>query len=395
MPSDEPAIESKKRIAIAIDMDNPYPWHHGCYQGILKYAEEQGDWLCIVDPFLVGMSPDSNSAKYDAVVGRIDFTTAELAKAHNLPVVNHWSNSPVTGLPSVLSDEIEMGRMVGEHLIACGYRRFAFAGIRDNRPGNKQLEGFTQAVTSKGFKPPKIWLAANEFEENREELSRFRRELLAWLTDLDTPVGIAAINATPARYIAQGCYELGMEVPKDVGIVVQSSDYSSDSGKPSITSIERDFIQLGYDAANLLDDLMHDRATHPLQRTQSPTRLIQRDSTDIFVCDDPLVKEAMRYIAEHCRETLTVQGIADAVYTSKSTLRRRFVEVLGRQVKDEIARLRTEYVKSLLIETDKPLATIADECGYSSPTQFARYFTNTVGRTPSAFRKQFQVNQAE
>lgn len=391
MLTDQMERKATKRIAIAIEMDYPYPWHHGCYQGILKYAKEQGDWLCIVDPYLVGLSHDEKEIAYDAVIGRIDYTTAEIAKSHNLPIVNHWSNSSAPGLPSVLPDSIAVGRRLGDHLISCGYRRFAFAGIRDDRPSDDILRGMTEVLTSKGFTPPKSWIIEKGYEENREELSRFRRQLLAWLSDLKTPVGIAAINATPGRYIAQGCYELGMDVPKDVGIAVQSGDYSSDTGSPSITSIEQDFVQLGYDAARLLDELIQGKAKHPLQRTHAPMRLVPRDSTDVFVCDDPLVKEAIRYIAEHRQQTVTVQDVADAVYTSKSTLRRRFEEVLGRQISDEIARLRTDHVKTLLIETDKSLSAIADECGYSSPTQFGRYFSKTVNMTPSEFRKQYQT----
>lgn len=380
-----------KRIAIAIEMDYAYPWHHGCYQGIMKYAEERGDWKCIVDPFLVGTQTDRVGEVYDGVVGRIDNTSAEIARLHGIPVVNHWSNSPAAGLPSVQGDDIKVGQLSGEHMLTCGYRRFAFARIRGLRPGEKQIEGLTQAVTSKGFKAPETWIYSESFEANREQLSHFRNDLLDWLSSLKPPIGIAAIDATAARYIAQGCYELGLDVPKDVGIIVHSSDYSSDTGRPTITSVELDYIQMGYEAAKLLDELMQGKASHPLQRILSPTRLIRRDSTDVFVCDDPLVKQAMRYISEHCRETLKVEDVADAVYTSKSTLRRRFEEVLGRQISDEIARLRTDHVKTILVETDKSLSAIADECGYSSPTQFGRYFSKTVGMTPSEYRKQYQT----
>jgi len=387
MPVDKRKESPHKRIAIAIEMDYAYPWHHGCYQGIMKYAEERGGWKCIVDPFLVGTQSDRSGEPYDGVVGRIDQTSAEIARLHDIPVVNHWANSPAKDLPSVLGDDIKVGQISGEHLLSCGYRRFAFARIRNNQVGKKLIDGLTQAVTAKGFKAPETWFYSASFEEDREQLSQFRDELLDWLSSLKPPTGVAALDATAARYIAQGCYELGLEMPKDIGIIVQSSDYSSDTGSPTITSVERDHIQIGYEAAKLLDELMQGKASHPLQRLLAPTRLIRRDSTDVFVCDDPLVKQAMRYIAEHFRENLKVEDVADAVYTSKSTLRRRFEEVLGRQIKEEITRQRTEHVKVTLIETDKSLAAIANEFGYSSPTQLTRSFSNVVGMTPSEYRK--------
>ena len=387
-----PHSTNMKHIAIAIELDYAYPWHQDCYQGILKYAEQKGDWLCIVDPFLVGLAEGPGGRSYDAAVGRIDFTTAQIAKSHGIPLVNHWANSPVEDLPSVLINDTEVGKMAGEHLLSCGYQRFAFTGILDNRPGDHQLAGLTEVVTSHGYAPPDAWMYSIHFEEDREHLSRFRKELIAWLSSLKPPVGIAAINATAARYIAQVCYELGLDIPTDVGIVVLLSDYSSDTGSPSITSVEQDYLQLGYAAARLLDEQMQGKARHPLQRLHMPTRLIQRDSTDVFLCDDPLVTEAMHFIAEHCRQTLKVEDVADALHTSVSTLRRRFEQALGKQVKDEIARLRTDHVKSLLTESDKSLTQIAEECGYSSPTQFGRYFSNAVGMTPSAYRERFQTD---
>ena len=389
--TDSTKPEGAKRVAIAIEMDFAYPWHHDCCQGILEYGEQQG-WRCVIDPFLVSVTDQGGDGQYDGVVGRLDAETAEIAKSHGIPAVNHWGNAPSQELPSVLIDEVAVGRLTGEHLMACGYRRFAFVGVQDNMPGDQQLDGLTQAVTAKGFKPPTTWMYSQLFEESREELTRFRRDLIAWLSALEPPVGIAAVNATAARYIAQVCSELGLDVPRDIGIVVQSSDYSSDTGTPSITAVGQDFMQLGIEAAKLLDQLMQGKEVHPLQRTLQPTPIHVRDSTDVFLCEDELVKNAMRFIAEHCRETLKVEDVANALLTSESTLRRRFEQVLGRQVKDEIARLRTNHVKLLLTETSKPLSTISEDCGFSSPTQFARYFSNAVGVTPSTYRKKSQAD---
>jgi len=382
----------QRRIAIAIEIDHGYSWHHDCYQGILEYARRH-HWLCIVDPCLVGVS-HATGAPYDGVVGRIDRETARIAKAHGIPVVNHWGNSPLTELPSVLVDDVEAGRLVGEHLLACGYRRFALLGVKNNRVSDKQLHGLTQAVTARGFQRPELFTYLNNFEQSREELSRFRQELSHWLSRADLPIGVTAANSTGARYLAQMCYEIGLEVPKDVGIVVQCSCYASDTGTPSITSIEFDYRRLGFLAAQLLDELLQGNAKHPLHRSLSTQRLIQRDSTDVFHCDDPLVAEANRYISTHCRQTLRVEDVANALHTSESTLRRRFEQVLGRHVKEEIARIRIDHVKALLLETDKPLAQISYEFGFSSPTQFTRFFRRVVGQTPSDFRRKQKLLQS-
>ena len=55
------------------------------------------------------------------------------------------------------------------------------------------------------------------------------------------------------------------------------------------------------------------------------------------------------------KTTRVKQALADALNTSRRTLERRFEEVVGRSVYSEIARLRAEYVKRQLIETERPL----------------------------------------
>ena len=49
-----------------------------------------------------------------------------------------------------------------------------------------------------------------------------------------------------------------------------------------------------------------------------------------------------------------------------------------------------KVVKRVLIETDRPLAAIAQDCGFSSASHFTRYFSKEAGMTPSAYRQQEQ-----
>jgi LacI family transcriptional regulator len=376
-----------RRVAIAIELDHAYPWHHDCYQGVLKYGQE-ACWTCIVDPFLVGISDHAGQEQYEGVVGRLDLETEAIARANGIPMVSHWGNAPSRDLPSVLMDEIAVGRVSAEHLMACGFRRFAFVGTRDSRPGDQQLEGFTQTVVGRGLQSPKVWAYTTAFEESRETLTQFRRELIAWLSGMNPPVGVAAANATAARYIVQICSELKLKVPEDIGVIVLSSDYSSDTGTPGITSVGQDYLKLGYEAAKLLDQIMQGKETYPLQRSIAPGKVHVRDSTATFFCEDELVRDAMQFITQHADQSYSIEDIADALYTSESTLRRRFQRVVGRSIREEMVRHRIGRITSLLVETEMPLATISIECGFSSPTQFARYFSSATGMTPSAYRKQ-------
>lgn len=384
--------EPAKRIAIAIELDHAVPWHHDCYQGILRFGEQQG-WSCVVDPYLVGLTGRSGIADYDGVVGRITKEVAEAARAQHIPVVNHWRNSPVDGLHSLLIDYRVGSRLIGEHLIACGFRRFAHIGLADDRISNLELGGMAEAIESHGFAQPDRMSIDNDFESTKEGVIQFRRMLTDWLGGLTEPVGVLVQVCHAGRYLAQICGEIGLRVPQDVGIVVQMGDnVTVSSVSPTLTAVDTDYTALGYESAVMLDGLMRGRADLPLVKLITPRRLIVRDSTDVFLSSDPLVTEAVRHIAEHCKSNLRVEDVAEATGTSRRTLERRFDEVLGRTVYTEISRMRTDLIRRLLTETDRPLAAIAEDCGFSSVSHFTRFFRKESGSTPGRYRKQHQAD---
>lgn len=377
-----------KRIAIAIELDHPVPWHLDCYQGILQYASEH-DWTCVVDPYLVGMTGQTDVSDYAGVVGRITQEAADGARAQGIPVVNHWQNSPVQQeLPSVFFDYRAGAKLVGEHMVSCGYRRFAHIGIANQKVNTLDLVGLNEVITAHGFARADAFEFPHDFETTREGVVHLRRVLTSWLTSLTGPVGVLSQHSVSARYLAQICGEMGLRVPEEVGIAVQLGDrVLSLAASPTLTMIDSDYFGIGYESAQMLDELMQGKPIESMVRHVTPTRLIVRESSDFYLSSDPLVTEAMRYIADHCRQTLRVEQLADALNTSRRTLERRFEEVVGQSVYSEIARLRGEYVKRQLIETDRPMAKIAQDCGFSSASHFTRFFSNVVGMTPSAFRK--------
>lgn len=76
-----------------------------------------------------------------------------------------------------------------------------------------------------------------------------------------------------------------------------------------------------------------------------------------------------------------------SLLVSRSTLERRFAEVLGRSPKDEILRVRLARVKQLLIDTDHPLTTIARLVGMEHHEYLSALFKAKTGETPGNFRK--------
>lgn len=389
-PASYPANPSK-RIGIAIELDHLVPWHYDCCEGILSYGRSRG-WSCTIDPKV--MEDDSTGQvgwAYDGIVGRIDAEVAQVARARGIPMVNHWNNSPAKGLSSVAIDYRASAQMIGEHLVTCGYRHLGYLDRYGLEDSPAVIQGLGQAAADAGLAPPTMRLVEpeTEFKDDMVCYRDFLGDSVRWLAGFDSPVGLYIGDIAMARYVAQRCLRAGLKIPEEVGIVLWSDDVSTHTISPTLSGMEHDWFKVGYEAAALLDELMQGQEVHPKHRLVTSTRLVQRESTDVFLCEDELVKEAMQYIAEHCRQTLTIEDVAEALHVSERTLRRKFDTVLGRTVPDEIKRLRIERLKVMVQETNQPIGEIAEAFGFSSGGQFSRYFSTAAGMPPTAYRKKY------
>lgn len=405
--SAEPSKHAPPRVAIAIELDHAEPWHQDCYQGILNYAQKAG-WSCVVDPMLLGVTGEADLDTYDGAVGRIGPEAAQRARAHNLPVVNHWLQSDTQGLPSVFIDQVESTRLAAEHLLVNGYRRLATIELRHTEVSNRMSnDGMRKALAAHdAAEHQRLFIPYTE--SGAQWLIEMRRVLVDWLNTVQTPVGVFVRAWYIARYFEQICRDMGLHVPGDVGIVCgEINPQIASTGSPTLSGIEFDFLDMGYQAAAMLDRIMHtkqDEHTNPANPANPdpppvtlipPKRLIVRESSDAFISADPLVSQAMTYIAEHIRQAISVDQLAKAMQTSRRTLYRRFDAAIGRSVNEEIARMRTDQLKRVLAESDLPLAKVAADHGFSSASHFTHFFRRETGSTPSAYRKQFTQQPAD
>lgn len=382
--------ESQPHIAIAIELGYALPWHQDTFEGVMKYGREHG-WSCYIDPLLSGPAGQDDLSIYDGVVGRLTTELAELAADYDLPAVSLLTRFAPSDPHSISIDGIGAGRMIAEHLIASGYRVFGQVLMDIPQRVGRIPKGFEDELAAHGFAKPSTGLIPFEYESDRQSNKANRQAMAQWIQSTSRPIGIMVQTITLARYLAQTCIELGLRIPEDVGIVVHDGDeVVVNHVTPTLSSLECDFLKQGYEAAALLDQLMQGKPCEPRHRVIKPNRVVVRESTDVFLCDDLVVAEAMRFIAEHVRQHLTIEDVAEHLNIAERTLRRHFESALGRTVFSEIKRLRIDYVKRLLMETDRSITHIAEDCGFSSTSHFARYFGKELGMNPTAFRKQQQ-----
>ena len=114
------------------------------------------------------------------------------------------------------------------------------------------------------------------------------------------------------------------------------------------------------------------------------------------ILDGPAYSEAvarsMEYISSHLSLGLTLSEIADAAYTSESTLTARFRRETGMSIGEYIDYLIMLRASKELITTDRKISEISDSLGFCDQFYFSRRFKEKHGVSPREFRKNSKTN---
>lgn len=85
--------------------------------------------------------------------------------------------------------------------------------------------------------------------------------------------------------------------------------------------------------------------------------------------------------------SITIEEIATACSLSMRHFTRNFRRTFGVSAHQYLTRLRFERAKTLLLDTNQPLAEIAHLCGFSDQPAFTRAFSKVERMTPARWRK--------
>lgn len=110
--------------------------------------------------------------------------------------------------------------------------------------------------------------------------------------------------------------------------------------------------------------------------------------------NEPLTDEASQkiytianYIHNHYSEELTLNTLSREFFMSPYYLSHQFKDVTGYTLTQYIQMTRIRNVQYLLLNTKKKISELAEECGFTSFSQFNRIFRKYCKQSPSEFRK--------
>jgi len=381
------------KVAFALEMEWGLKHHSEIYAGCQKFANE-AKWATSIIP----NSPKVlETGSYDGIIARVGTSFHKMAQYKKIPLVNVWQNSPVKEVASVFSNNYETGAIAAEHLLGRGLRRFGFLGHNRDRADIQQLDGYTETLKSEGYQSTIFKFNRSIIEGNAEGWEEFILQLRKWIKGLQPPVGIHATSDINCRYLIEICKSLELKIPHDLAIVGSGNEpLICSSPYPSVTSIDKNFEEVGYQAAMLLDEMMKSGKRSKEAKYCQPQGIVPRQSTDSYASDHPKVALALRYIAESANRRIKVNDVVNAVATNRRTLERNFREFTGRTISHEISRMRIERAKRLMTESDHSFKELAAELGYRNSDHFYKSFLRAEGQTPSSFRKErIQTNKLQ
>jgi LacI family transcriptional regulator len=344
-------------------------------RGVADYSRHQGPWSFYWEPDgLEKVRPILKAGDADGILFRDTSATAQIL-SYGLPAVaiGHRQDE-IRGLVNVTTDSPGIGRMGAKHLLESGYRHFAYCGYAKTPLENAlwsdvRRKYFQERIAAAGFVIP----PAYELSLDARDLRKQRRFLARWLNSLPKPLGLMACNDDCGRLIMEACKQAGLSVPDEVGVIGTDNDeVVCGLTDPPMSSIELGFERAGYDAAHWLDRMMKGSKAVPPRITASVSHAVTRRSTDLVATEDSKLTAALRYIRDQARSGLSTAQVAQAVGISRSSLDKKFRNVLRRSVADEISRVRSEQIARLLKETTLPATEIAEAFGFEDTESFLK-----------------------
>lgn len=268
----------------------------------------------------------------------------------------------------------EIGRSAANHLLSIGRcRSYAFVHHQSVMQWSvDRFNAYRDTLREHGFECHEL-----KSPEGVEKLER--------------PVGVFAANDDRGYDVIEFCRANQLRVPEDIAVIgINNDTLVCENCHPRLSSIQPDFEQEGYLAAETLSRMMHPApcTPHPAPRTLfvGVKQVVRRESTAELSLSGKLVQRALVYIRKNALKGISVTDVAAHLHVSRRLADLRFRELQGTTIGETIISERLTEVKRLLRETKDPIDAIAVRCGYENPNYLKNLFKRRFAMTMREFR---------
>ena len=379
-------VQQRFQVALLIETSNRYG--RDLLHGVHDWMNVAGNWsVRFTEQARLAPLPGWLRAwQGDGVIARVD--TDDMARALRQlgrPVVDVSAERVRSEFPRVTIDNAAVARLAAEHFAEKRLSHLAFCGDARFLWSRERQRSFASRLRAARKQCEVFEFASDEMVDSEAELQR----LDAWLLNLPKPVGIFVCYDGRAQQVLEACQRTGLQVPGSVAVLgVDNDEVMCDLCHPPLSSVLPNARRAGFEAARRLDELLRGRKRRvPTSLAIEPIRIVPRQSTDVVDAEDPAVSAAVRYIREHARDGIQVADVLRAVGVSRTHFERRFKASLGLSPHSLITRTKLEQAKQLLLESNLPIARIADLTGFQSPSYLSAVFRREMRETPFEYRQ--------
>ena len=159
-------------------------------------------------------------------------------------------------VPKVRLDNLEGGRIATQHLIDQGYKKIALLGGPENlNISNERIQGYLNTLKLNKIKVDRNLIIKCDFNQDYAYMAT--KELLMMK---NRPDAIFAISDRLAIGAMLAIKEMGLSMPKDIGLVGFNNEPITKLLTPSITSVEMYAFEIGKATAKIFIEMMHSDA---------------------------------------------------------------------------------------------------------------------------------------
>jgi LacI family transcriptional regulator len=376
------------RVALLVTV-RYHPFEEQIVRGVLRYNDHAGPWRFATHhgiPFIpLDVVLDvTNLAELDGVIGPFHYhdPIVQLLEQAGVKAVNTSTGHEKSTVPRVASDDVAIGRLGADHVLERGFPQYGFLMQANAWFSHRQFEGFRQVVEGQARRPCHL---INDWVEGPV---RRPENLAQAFQRLPKPIAVMCATDLLAQRLVDAAVAVGLRVPEEVAVLgVDNHVWLSAIAATPLSSVELDGERIGYRAAQTLDAMMAGEQPPPAQWIP-PIGVVTRHSTDTTFVDDPLVVEALRFIADHCHEAIGVEDVLEAVGVSRTALEVRLKRATGKTPQVAIFGAQIHRAKKMLVDSDTSVGQIAYQCGFDRQERLNVIFKRLTGMTPGQYRQQ-------
>ena len=383
------------RVLVLTDFSSGYG--RNLLRGIVRYSQQVGGWTFYRMPLSYRMlHGDKGVVEWakkwgaDAIVAQLGDVDIKLLRDLKIPIIVQNYQDRISGVCNLTGDYIGTGRSAADFFLRKGYYNFAYYGITDTVWARERGEGFRLELEQRGYR-------AYQFLESspmREAWNYDLESLGQWLLSLPKPVGLFACDDQFALQVSETCQIFSIRVPEEVSILgVDNDELLCNIASPQLSSIMLDVENGGYMAGHTLHQLIRKRIEAPYNISVGALQVVERQSTQKYVIEDPYILQTVAYIEQNYATRLSVNDLLERIPLSRRILEKRFKQNTGLTLYQFIQRYRIDHFARQLISTRRAVKDIAFSCGFDDCKNLSRVFCKFKQMTPSAYRRKYGVHR--